>query len=122
MRGGHMPAMSDITRSVAFCRAIREAVGDRADLLLALAEALWGIGGEPSLAEAFGLYDRVARTVPEGSASWWLCQVRRLQILDRVGRSRESIAPRVARLKALDAGLGGPSFSATLLELAARHE
>ena len=33
MRGGHMPAMSDITRSVAFCKAIREAVGDRADLL-----------------------------------------------------------------------------------------
>lgn len=33
IRGGHMPAMSDITRSVAFCRAIREAVGDRADLL-----------------------------------------------------------------------------------------
>ncbi|MDW4498699.1 mandelate racemase/muconate lactonizing enzyme family protein [Sulfitobacter sp. D35] len=33
LRGGHMPAMSDITRSVAFCRAIREAVGDRADLL-----------------------------------------------------------------------------------------
>lgn len=33
MRGGHMPAMRDISRSVAFCRAIREAVGDRADLL-----------------------------------------------------------------------------------------
>ena len=33
MRGGHMPAMSDITRSVAFCAAIREAVGDKADLL-----------------------------------------------------------------------------------------
>ncbi|MFV1493924.1 mandelate racemase/muconate lactonizing enzyme family protein [Phaeobacter sp. JH18-32] len=33
MRGGHMPAQSDITKSVAFCRAIREAVGDRADLL-----------------------------------------------------------------------------------------
>ena len=33
LRGGHMPAMSDITRSVAFCKAIREAVGDRADLL-----------------------------------------------------------------------------------------
>ncbi|KDB02048.1 isomerase [Defluviimonas sp. 20V17] len=33
IRGGHQPAMSDITRSVAFCRAIREAVGDRADLL-----------------------------------------------------------------------------------------
>jgi L-alanine-DL-glutamate epimerase-like enolase superfamily enzyme len=33
MRGGHMPAMSGISMSVAFCRAIREAVGDRADLL-----------------------------------------------------------------------------------------
>lgn len=33
MRGGHMPAMSDISLSVAFCRAIREAAGDRADLL-----------------------------------------------------------------------------------------
>ncbi|WP_111734222.1 mandelate racemase/muconate lactonizing enzyme family protein [Roseovarius amoyensis] len=33
LRGGHMPAMSDIAQSVAFCRAIREAVGDRADLL-----------------------------------------------------------------------------------------
>jgi L-alanine-DL-glutamate epimerase-like enolase superfamily enzyme len=33
IRGGHQPAMSDITRSVAFCARIREAVGDRADLL-----------------------------------------------------------------------------------------
>lgn len=33
MRGGHQPAMSDISMSVAFCKSIREAVGDRADLL-----------------------------------------------------------------------------------------
>jgi L-alanine-DL-glutamate epimerase-like enolase superfamily enzyme len=33
IRGGHMPAMSDIAQSVAFCAAIRDAVGDRADLL-----------------------------------------------------------------------------------------
>lgn len=33
MRGGHMPAMSDISQSVAFCKSIREAVGDKADLL-----------------------------------------------------------------------------------------
>ncbi len=33
VRGGHQPAMTDITTSVAFCRQIREAVGDRADLL-----------------------------------------------------------------------------------------
>jgi galactonate dehydratase len=33
IRGGHDPSGSDITRSVAFCKAIRAAVGDRADLL-----------------------------------------------------------------------------------------
>ncbi len=33
MRGGHQPALSDIFLSVAFCKAIREAVGDKADLL-----------------------------------------------------------------------------------------
>lgn len=33
IRGGHQPALSDITRSVEFCKAIRAAVGDRADLL-----------------------------------------------------------------------------------------
>ncbi len=33
IRGGHQPSMRDIGTSVAFCRAIREAVGDRADLL-----------------------------------------------------------------------------------------
>ncbi|MFM2366331.1 MAG: hypothetical protein RIR95_939 [Pseudomonadota bacterium] len=33
IRGGHEPAMSDISRSVEFCRKIREAVGDKADLL-----------------------------------------------------------------------------------------
>lgn len=33
IRGGHMPSLHDISLSVAFCRAIRTAVGDRADLL-----------------------------------------------------------------------------------------
>ncbi len=33
LRGGHMPALSDIDRSVAFCQSIRSAVGTRADLL-----------------------------------------------------------------------------------------
>ena len=33
IRGGHQPALSDITRSVEFCKAIRAALGDRADLL-----------------------------------------------------------------------------------------
>jgi hypothetical protein len=59
--------------------------------------------------------------VPERSASWWLCQLRRLQVLDRTGRSREAIAPRIARLRAMDDALGGPEFAAQFLELAARN-
>jgi L-alanine-DL-glutamate epimerase-like enolase superfamily enzyme len=33
LRGGHQPAMTDISLSVSFCKAIRKAIGDRADLL-----------------------------------------------------------------------------------------
>jgi L-alanine-DL-glutamate epimerase-like enolase superfamily enzyme len=33
IRGGHQPTMPDLDRSEAFCRAIRAAIGDRADLL-----------------------------------------------------------------------------------------
>ena len=33
IRGGHMPSMHDIDTSVTFCRSIREAVGNQADLL-----------------------------------------------------------------------------------------
>jgi galactonate dehydratase len=33
IRAGHMPAMSDIERSIDFCARIREAVGSKADLL-----------------------------------------------------------------------------------------
>lgn len=33
IRSGHNPSLSDIARSVAFCKAIRGAVGDKADLL-----------------------------------------------------------------------------------------
>lgn len=33
IRGGHQPALGDIGRAADFCRAVRDAVGDRADLL-----------------------------------------------------------------------------------------
>ena len=55
IRGGHMPAMSDITRSVAFCRAIREAVGDRADLLFGT-HGQFNTGGAIRLGQALEPY------------------------------------------------------------------
>ena len=33
MRGGHQPALSDISMSMSFCEAVRDTVGDRADIL-----------------------------------------------------------------------------------------
>lgn len=34
IHGGHQPTMADLDRTEAFCRRVREAVGDRADLIL----------------------------------------------------------------------------------------
>lgn len=55
MRGGHMPAMSDITTSAAFCKTIREAVGDRADLLFGT-HGQFSTGGAIRLGQAIEPY------------------------------------------------------------------
>ncbi|MBS9717375.1 mandelate racemase/muconate lactonizing enzyme family protein [Pseudohalocynthiibacter aestuariivivens] len=54
-RGGHMPAMSDISQSVAFCKAIREAVGDKADLLFGT-HGQFSTGGAIRLGKAIEPY------------------------------------------------------------------
>lgn len=56
MRGGHMPALSDIETSRAFCAAIRGAVGTRADLLFGT-HGQFSTGGAIRLAQAIEPYD-----------------------------------------------------------------
>ncbi|MDA9990865.1 mandelate racemase/muconate lactonizing enzyme family protein [Paracoccaceae bacterium] len=60
MRGGHMPAMHDISLSVAFCKAIREAVGVKADLL-------FGTHGQFSTAGAI----RLGQAIEPYSPLWF---------------------------------------------------
>ncbi|MBM1222192.1 mandelate racemase/muconate lactonizing enzyme family protein [Ponticoccus sp. SC2-23] len=60
IRSGHMPSMSDITRSAAFCEAIRGAVGDRADLL-------FGTHGQFSTAGAI----RIGQAIAPFSPLWF---------------------------------------------------
>lgn len=60
LRGGHMPALSDIAQSVAFCRAIRTAVADRADLL-------FGTHGQFSTAGAI----RLAKAIEPYGPLWF---------------------------------------------------
>jgi L-alanine-DL-glutamate epimerase-like enolase superfamily enzyme len=55
MRGGHMPSMHDISLSVAFCKTIREAVGDKADLLFGT-HGQFTTGGAIRLGEAIAPY------------------------------------------------------------------
>ncbi len=56
IRGGHMPSMMDISRSAAFCKAIRAAVGDRADLLFGT-HGQFSTAGAIRLAQALEPYD-----------------------------------------------------------------
>jgi L-alanine-DL-glutamate epimerase-like enolase superfamily enzyme len=56
MRGGHMPSMHDISTSVSFCKAIREAVGDRADLLFGT-HGQFSTGGAIRLGQAIAPYN-----------------------------------------------------------------
>lgn len=56
IRGGHMPARSDIALSAAFCGAIRGAVGDRADLLFGT-HGQFVPGGAIRLAKAIEPHD-----------------------------------------------------------------
>ncbi|NDR59535.1 mandelate racemase/muconate lactonizing enzyme family protein [Aliiruegeria sabulilitoris] len=51
IRSGHQPAMSDIERSVRFCQAIRDSVGDRADLLFGT-HGQFSTGGAIRMAQA----------------------------------------------------------------------
>ena len=55
IRGGHDPSQSDISRSAAFCKAIREAVGDRADLLFGT-HGQFNIAGAVRMAQAIEPY------------------------------------------------------------------
>jgi len=57
---GHQPRREDITRSVAFCRDIREAVGDHADLL-------FGTHGQFTVSGA----KRMARALEEFDPLWF---------------------------------------------------
>ena len=56
MRGGHMPGMRDIDMSVRFCKAVRDAVGTRADLLFGT-HGQFSTGGAIRLGRAIAPYD-----------------------------------------------------------------
>lgn len=69
IQGGHQPAMRDITRSAAFCAAIRGAVGDRADLLFGT-HGQFNAAGALRLAEAIKPYTPAWYEEPVAPDDW----------------------------------------------------
>jgi lipopolysaccharide biosynthesis regulator YciM len=81
------------------------------ELLRGRAECLFGLGGEPALAEAMQIYRRIAasRDNPPDEF-YWQAQLRMMQILDRMDRNVQQIAPQIRRLRQQDPQLGGERF------------
>ena len=72
-----MPPRPDLARSVAFCRAIREAVGDRADLLFGT-HGQFSTGGAIRMGTAIEPYDCLWYEEPVPPTTWTrLAQVAR---------------------------------------------
>ncbi len=120
IRGGHQPARADIGLSVAMCAAIREAVGDRADLLFGT-HGQFNPAGAIRLGRAIAGYDplwfeepvppddphgmaRVADAVPIPVAGGErLCSLSEFAILLRLGGA-EIVQPALGRLGGISEG------------------
>ena len=93
-------------------------------LLFGRAVCLFGEGGD-GLAEAMGIYRRLAAVGPGQDTAarryYWQAQMRMLEILDRTGRNTDKIAPRIRRLRQVDADLGGERFRRTFQRLQNKH-
>lgn len=81
------------------------------ELLRGRAECLFGLGGEPALAEAMQIYRRIAAARGDPPDEfYWQAQLRMLQILNRLDRNVQQIVPQIRRLRQQDANLGGERF------------
>jgi hypothetical protein len=90
-----------------------EATLGRAECLLAL----------DRLAESIEAFKRIAAsTRAERGESFWLAELRLLQILDRADRNTRQIAPRIAQLRQLDPTLGGERLRVAFEALLLKHQ
>lgn len=112
------------SESLALIEEILAVESENVELLLTKAECLERLGGgavidEARLAEAMSILKRIAASTRGArDRSFWLAEALQLEILLRLDRSVEQVAPRVAQLRLLDPTLGGPG-SMRRLEAAA---
>ncbi len=111
IRGGHSPAMRDITRSADFCRAVREAVGDRADLLFGT-HGQFTTGGAIRMARAIEPYDPLwfEEPVPPDNVDSMASVARATSVTVATGERLSTKAEFAALLRAGAAGILQPSL------------
>lgn len=91
-------------------------------ILVGKAESLYQLGGEARLAESMQLFKRIGAAERDGSSSsYWMSQLRLLQILDQVDRNTEQIMPRIEQLEQRDPNLGGPRWQPGFNELRRKY-
>jgi tetratricopeptide (TPR) repeat protein len=102
-------------------RLLREQPNN-AELLLGKAECLFELGEEQRWSEAMTIYKRLGASGPAvGAGTYWLAQLRMLQILDKTNRNTQQILPRIERLRQSDATFGGERYRRGFEALRARH-
>ncbi len=76
-------------------------------------------GIEPSLAvqELMDVGKRLSDASAKQTPDWWLAQTAQLEAATLAGRGGEPVRARIARLRALDASLGGASFESAISAL-----
>ena len=79
------------------------------EVLMEQAEALYAINSPQTLGDAMTIFKRLRTGVTRGSPAWWTCELRQLQILERMGANTDQIEPRIERLRLFNPDLGGPS-------------
>jgi hypothetical protein len=91
------------------------------EVLLGRAECLFALGDD-QLADAMELYKRISRaTAGKNGDEYWQSQLRMLQILSRMDRNTQRIAPHIQRLRQKDPELGGERFRREFERLQSRH-
>ena len=94
------------------------------EALLGKAECLFANGDATSLGEAMSIYKQILagkEYEPDPALrdpSWWLCQLRQLEILRAANRWDERATMRLSRLKAIDESLNSQEFAAAFAKAA----
>lgn len=101
LAGEHLSALAAYEQVLVWRETSAEAVLGRSECLFHLDRWADALPGYQRLADA---------SAAAHSATFWLAELRILQVFDRAQRNTDRIHPRIGRLRLIDPQLGGPRF------------